>query len=223
MLDTESAKVTIAYFDPALPYSRRQEISQYSYGFSCSCAACKHSASLGTITLPPTDEAGRKQLEERLTNFALPGFTIEWPEHQLLFSLPADLSSVLHEDYLPSLSSTFRNASHDGPFETALRSGLALLALYMIVYPPRYPPSGITNFILSYITSLTEEKGLHCLELAKVLWNGTINGDVTESVGNNIRQFLRLATESLDALRTDADEGGPYAEIRALWSLLQDF
>ena len=82
-------------------------------------------------------------MELLLLKFALPELDIHWPEKQLLFLLPKELLAVLHENFLPSLSSKFSNSAHDGPFEVAFHSGLSLLALYLIMYPKNYPQIGI--------------------------------------------------------------------------------
>ena len=52
------------------------------------------------------------------------------------------LPLVLSEQYLPNLAEEFSLASHDGPFDVALKRGRTLLALYAVIYPQNYPQIG---------------------------------------------------------------------------------
>jgi hypothetical protein len=57
-------------------------------------------------------------------------------------AFPKVLYPVLHESYLMAVSQRFSNASHDGPSDIALETGLTLLALYVLIYPQNYPQIG---------------------------------------------------------------------------------
>jgi len=201
-------EITVPYFDPALPYKRRQEICQFSYGFVCDCTLCDFSKSLVPAPEPPKNEDRLDGFERSLCQFTFPNLKIGWPREPLLASLPQPLSPIFHEDYLPDLSKRFRDAAHDGPFELALTKGLALLAVYMIIYPPYYP-----------------QTGTHLLELAKTAWNMTIRGEIsdrdTADILNTSRKFLDLALQSLSILGDEGDEGsGPAEDSIALRALL---
>lgn len=93
---------------------------------------------MGRITEPPEERSElNRQFREYMETAA--------PAHTMLSgspTLPTMLGCVLHESYLPSLSETFSNASHDGPYDVALDTGESLLALYRLVYPPNYPQIG---------------------------------------------------------------------------------
>ena len=56
--------------------------------------------------------------------------------------LPQDLLPILTERFLSDLSEEFSKASHGGDFDTSKRAGLALLALYLLLYPRNYPQIG---------------------------------------------------------------------------------
>lgn len=90
-----------------------------------------------------TDTLEKNTAEQALCQFVFPDLTPCWPTRALLHSLPQELRFVLHEDFLPHVSSVFKDAAHDGHYEIALRSGLTLLATYMIIYPPLYPQTGL--------------------------------------------------------------------------------
>lgn len=66
-----------------------------------------------------------------------------WLHKQLVFALPDTVcQEALHPSFLPSLSQSFNDASHDGDSETAVRRGMLLFALYLTLYPPLYPQTG---------------------------------------------------------------------------------
>ncbi|KAI5117923.1 hypothetical protein M0805_002002 [Coniferiporia weirii] len=202
-------EITIPYFDPALPFRRRQEICQFSYGFKCVCFNCTFCRSVGSIPHPPTDIAQREEIERSLITYVFPDMCPAWSSKALLYTLPRQLTVVLHEEFLPSLSKTFRDAAHDGHYELALRSGIVLLALYIVLYPRLYP-----------------QTGAHCLELAKTAWNASIQGVKTGAFGEanllaSSRQFLSMATDSLSVLGKEGDEDeGPSMEVARLKELL---
>ena len=135
-------QITIPYFDPALPYKRRQEICQFSYNFKCSCPNCTFCEAVAPSKSEQPKATGWEDVEQPLCNYVFPEARMERPGHCLLYTLPPQLSNVLHPDFLQGLSSTFRDASHDGPYELAVRSGLTLLALYYVLYPPLFPQTG---------------------------------------------------------------------------------
>jgi hypothetical protein len=56
--------------------------------------------------------------------------------------LPAALQCVLHESYMEQLSEQFSKASHEGDYDISIRSGITLLALYLLIYPRNYPQIG---------------------------------------------------------------------------------
>ena len=134
--------MTIPYFDPALPYQRRQEISQYSYGFKCACSYCEFYESIKSAPEHVANGAEGASAEQALCQYAFPGSTLRWPPRALIYTLPQELHFVLHKDYLPQTSRVFKDAAHEGHYELALRSGVTLLAVYMALYPPLYPQTG---------------------------------------------------------------------------------
>lgn len=67
------------------------------------------------------------------------------------------LPLVLSEQYLPNLAEEFSSASHDGPFDAALRRGRVLLALYVVIYPQNYPQIG--TWCLSKHSEARPEQG----------------------------------------------------------------
>jgi SET and MYND domain-containing protein len=165
-------QVTVPYLDAALPYKRRQEICRYSYGFTCTCQSCSLSEQWDKayeINTPPEDASARAQLDSMLYHFVLQNssrsqatptpatplsslsfpYRLSWPTNQLFPHLPQALLPILHETYLPTLSSAFRTAAHDGPVEEALRTGRTLLAFYEVAYPPMYPQTG-THELLDF-------------------------------------------------------------------------
>ncbi|CAK5284187.1 unnamed protein product [Mycena citricolor] len=116
-------------------------------------------------------------------------------------TLPPELLAVLNESFVAQLAETFRNASHDGSYQTAFTSGETLLALYRLIYPENYP-----------------QIGLHLLELAKTYWNGLLVQNL-----DTRRECLGYLTEAkaiLSVLGPEGDEGGPLVEISTLESLL---
>lgn len=91
----------------------------------------------------PTDETGRTELADELRRFAgvRDAGIVSLPTSQLN-TLPVGLRCVLREDYLGGLSEEFSRASHEGDYTVALDTGLTLLALYVVIYPPNYPQIG---------------------------------------------------------------------------------
>lgn len=73
--------------------------------------------------------------------------TMDLPDTPLgLSTIPPELQDILQESFLEKICEKFRNASHDGPFEVAQETGLAVLAFYVLIYPPNYPQIGTLSF-----------------------------------------------------------------------------
>lgn len=146
--------MTIPYVDPALSFNARKDALQSRYGFICDCSWCEFAQHrLQRIPAPPPRKSAELQaLEFELRAFVFGGdaTTETLPITPDFFdTLPARLYSLLHESYLPALSEIFSDTSHDGPHDVALLSGRTLLALYLVIYPPRYPQIGERLFIPS--------------------------------------------------------------------------
>ncbi|TDL22238.1 SET domain-containing protein [Rickenella mellea] len=202
----EGEEITIPYIDPALPFHRRRQILELSYGFSCRCSSCMLSQSIRIINSP----VDFKGLETPLIDFVFSKSPEKLPEAQCLSSLPKSLHHMLHELCLPHLSATFSDHSHDGPYTTALHVGRSLLALYCVVYPPNYP-----------------QIGMHCLEMAKTAWNKYTTEEFSSDSSQrfitleNARMYLRMGEAVLSIMGPEGDiEGGPLEEISTLKPLL---
>ena len=130
-------QVCIPYIDPALMQTR-QQVFQLTYGFTCCCTSCKFLEKIGSIPI------GGPELEKPLRDFigvdnylktgSLSEKTVE--------QLPPSLYPVLNEAFMTNLSERFSKASHEGDYDEAARSGITLLALYLLVYPRNYPQIG---------------------------------------------------------------------------------
>lgn len=134
--------------DPALSFAARKETLQSRYGFACDCSLCIFSQRhLSRVPLPPPrDSEELRSLERELRTFVLGNETSfrQPPTSPEVFEgLPASLYPLLHEIYLPSIAEMFSNTSHDGPYDVALSTGQILLALYLVIYPPNYPQTGV--------------------------------------------------------------------------------
>ncbi|EJC98158.1 SET domain-containing protein [Fomitiporia mediterranea MF3/22] len=205
----QGEEITIPYFDPALPYHQRQAICRYSYGFECTCSVCMFPRCTVDAREPPSEPGERERIENMLLKYAFPDLELTWSSRALVSGLPEELHVVLHEKFLPALSETFSNASHDGPHDLALRTGLVLLALYMVIYPPRFPQAGV-----------------HCLEIAKTEWNASITAASNDTASTEYlrtaRRFLSLAMDSLNVFGREGDvEDGPFVECMTLDELLK--
>ncbi|KAI0661947.1 SET domain-containing protein [Cubamyces menziesii] len=206
-------EITIPYLDPALPYRTRREALRVNYDFECRCRLCIYQRGIEPVERP--DEPGTdssRRMEAALRTFALGfnGETVQVPTAPGLFEeTPPQLRPVFHESYLPALAELFSRTSHEGPFSDAIEAGLTLLALYVLVYPPNYP-----------------QTGMHALELAKTVWNllctATANLSETQSVAmeKQANLFLHIATSILATLGPEGDEGGPLEEIDILSQVL---
>ena len=224
--EVSDLQITLPYFDPALPYARRQEICKLTYEFECTCTSCVSRPVKSAEDLSE-DPQQLEALGLSLYSFVFPTIPLQLPNHQPLSTLPEDLWPVLHPNYLPKLSSKFRDASHDGPFDTALRLGIILLSLYTTVYPPNFPMIG-KPLLLHCDDLLTSFTGLHSLELAKVTWNSFIS--ITDISAQNqveilsrAQLFLTWAQDVLTVLGAEnGDASTPFDEIITLNNLLKN-
>ncbi|KAJ7095858.1 hypothetical protein B0H15DRAFT_75602 [Mycena belliarum] len=204
---SEGEELCLPYLDPALLQSR-QQIFQLSYGFECRCDSCLFLEKIGPIPKPPDDQVERDKLALDLMQFmqATPydGLTLS----TCSIPFPSDLRPVFHESFIAHVAEKFRNASHDGLYSTALNSGLILLALYRLIYPPNYP-----------------QIGMHLLELAKTSWNTTVLEDpaslAADRAKRESRAYLDEAKAVLQTLGPEGDLDGPLVEIDTLEQLLR--
>ncbi|KAH9891581.1 SET domain-containing protein [Cubamyces lactineus] len=211
----EGDEITIPYLDPALPYQTRREALRVNYDFECRCRLCTFQGGIEPVERPHepgTD--GSRRMEAALRTFALgsDGETVQVPTVPGLFEeTPTQLRPVFHESYLPALAELFSKTSHEGPFSDAIEAGLTLLALYVLVYPPNYP-----------------QTGMHALELAKTAWNllctatANLSETQTAAIEKQAKLFLRIATSILATLGPEGDEGGPLEEIGILSQVLSE-
>ncbi|KAJ7780697.1 SET domain-containing protein [Mycena maculata] len=211
-------EICLPYLDPALLQSR-QQIFQLSYGFECRCNSCLFFDKVGPIPTPPADPAQKEDLVRQLIQFKIT------PYNGLALAtspdpFPSELLPVFHESFITSLAETFRNASHDGEYSTAMTSGAALLALYRLIYPPNYPQIGVHSpgrrWILPDARFLA---GMHLLELAKTAWNSTVSEDNNASI-ETATQHLNEAKVVLGIFGSEGDADGPLVEISTLDTLL---
>ena len=91
----------------------------------------------------PDDEVELSSLEDQLnslinigsiSDLKLPNPSIE--------DTPSHLYCLLRESYMTKLSEIFSEASHDVKYDIALKSGMTLLSLYLLIYPVNYPQIG---------------------------------------------------------------------------------
>ncbi|KAJ6508777.1 hypothetical protein C8R45DRAFT_968677 [Mycena sanguinolenta] len=199
-------EICLPYLDPALIQSR-QQMFQLTYGFQCRCPSCLFFENMGPIPDPPADNDKRDDLARNLMQFvaATPhnGLTLTTDD----LSFPSDLRPVFHESFVAYVAQTFRDASHDGPYATAISSGRTLLALYRLIYPLNYP-----------------QIGMHLLELAKTSWNRIVSENIDLMAERAAKQecqvYLQGAKDVLQILGPEGDEDGPLVEINTLESLL---
>ena len=156
----------------------------------------------------PTGETDRTGLAGELRQFAgVRDAGIASLPTPRLEHLPVGLRCVLREDYLSSLSEEFSRASHEGDHAVALDTGLTLLALYVVLYPPNYP-----------------QIGMHLLELTKTGWNAQFSADMMEDERKLAKQrlgrFLNMSKRILTTYGLEGDEGGPLSEIEVLENIL---
>ncbi len=110
---------------------------------------------MGLLPEPPGDEEGVTKLGKALQLYigleddvgpSLPCKTFD--------SLPEWLLPVLQESYTTSLSEIFSRTSHEGDYPRANKTGMMLLALYLLIYPKNYPQIG--EFIFYFSTNLDD-------------------------------------------------------------------
>ncbi|KAG8951727.1 hypothetical protein FRC04_005748 [Tulasnella sp. 424] len=212
-------EITISYIDPASPLSSRQAALRRTYGFECTCGRCDMKVSIPSQhALPPQHELAKPKTA-----------LCEWvfSDHPpALSSVAASLLPVtnltvkdvhpalldlMNDYYLPALSSRFSDLAHspNPRSDSAVATGLTLLAMYFVIYP-RYHPL----------------IGLHCLELAKVVWNvGIISPAEEASCQSMASKLLDLARSimqvSLPSNGIEGEDGSsPWKELQTMETLL---
>ncbi|KAL4075138.1 hypothetical protein V8B97DRAFT_1867380 [Scleroderma yunnanense] len=208
-------EICITYVDPAL-LETRQKMFQITYGFTCTCASCRGLDSLITPR-PSIDLEDTSAHCAALCRYVFPVVTLDNPTIHLptippdFSSIPPQIRNILQESFLTKICELFRNASHDGPLEVAQQTGLAVLAFYVLIYPPNYP-----------------QIGMHTLEMAKTAWNAIITsesaGSLSETLRTGLLKQVRACLDSsrriLDMIGSEGDAGGPLTEIEVLSGLL---
>ncbi|KAF9228438.1 SET domain-containing protein [Gyrodon lividus] len=204
-------EICIPYVDPAL-LETRQQMFQLTYGFTCICPSC---TALNRINIPQPAPDGKElaSLGTALYQFLFLVSTpdaIKLPRAPIhLETVPSELLCLFRESCLTKLCESFSTFSHDGPFESALEVGLAVLAFYIVIYPCNYP-----------------QIGFHLLEMAKTAWNAIATSEQPDPSDKRInlltqaRAYLRLSNQILDVIGPEGDIGGPSTEIQALDRLL---
>ncbi|TFY65665.1 hypothetical protein EVG20_g5424 [Dentipellis fragilis] len=206
-------EVAIPYLDPALPLEDRQRDLRTSYGFGCRCALCTFQEQIdipdGSANSESLIKATRHLHEYTGCDLAhMPAVLESLRDYS---DIPEDLWPFFDRSVIPALSEPFSQASHEGSYDVALRTGHTLLAVYMLVYPPNYP-----------------QTGLHALEVAKTAWNAFVSQDNNEDetarrrLLDNLRWYLAVAREIIEVLGPEGDEGGPWEEIGLLNSLVDE-
>lgn len=138
------------YLDPAQPYHVRQASLKATYGFECRCARCLLDKSR-ISSIPPAPENSSEYLRlyptliahvfgQAATTTLLEQLST-LPE-KCYSPLPTELYLLLNDTHLPFLSARFRDASHDHVTIIARETGIALLAIYLTIYPVAYPVVG---------------------------------------------------------------------------------
>lgn len=216
--------------DPALLQSRRQ-ICELSYGFRCACSSCSFLDSLGGIPDLPADPGVLSDLERDLRIFVgvNPSHVLDALPTRGIEGMPRSLLCLLSEQYLESLSKSFTESSHDGPYRLALDTGSTLLALYMVIYPTNYPQIGKSSQSQLRDSDLMPIPGMHSLELAKTAWNAVMTGSESPSGTRTseekalillARSYLSMSSRILGVFGREGDDAGPLQEIQVLRELL---
>lgn len=208
-------EICIPYVDPALMESR-QQIFEFTYGFSCTCPSCNFISTLGSIPSLPDSEATLAELDSTLQSFCFPSGDAD--DRTLLVGLtlpdlPENLHPVLRESYLLRLTDAFSRSSHEGSYHVALDVGLTVLAVYLLIYPENYP-----------------QIGMHLLEMAKTAWNAVIATEhdhvhdtlTKTSLLKRARVYRNLASKILEVFGSEGDPAGPLEELAALKKLLHE-
>jgi SET and MYND domain-containing protein len=99
---------------------------------------------------PPSDTGF---IEDSLAALVFASSTLVVPNegHLTLGALPSSLGCIRHEEFMKNLSKRFENETHDGPYDTAWRTGRALLASCLLQYPKNYPLTGQIMHTFSFI------------------------------------------------------------------------
>ncbi|KAF8908335.1 hypothetical protein CPB85DRAFT_1376403 [Mucidula mucida] len=202
----EGEEIFITYMDPAL-IQKRIETLGYTYGFLCDCLSCKYFQSFGNWDMQAIPHPPRNFSPMLITlKEFMPCTSLE------LFSgkrmLPETLRFVFNEDFLTSMTKSFSDQSHDGPFPRALVTGEIVLWVYKLIYPENYP-----------------QIGMHLLELAKTAWNAMMTSDedsqqvevlMNQRPVDVFRNYLEAARKNLMVIGEEGDQGGPLEEIQIL-------
>jgi hypothetical protein len=209
----------------------RQKIFEYTYGFHCECDSCRWIGGLDSIPSYPERKEDVERIGERLRAHVriedlIHSGSLSVPSR----SIPSELTCVLGESYMTSLSGNFSKYSHEGQYDSALDAGITLTALYLLVYPRNYPQIGKhTSCTFSApLHPMIWVSGLHLLEVAKVAWNAyassTAHADSSRmiEIRSRAEEMLSLARQTLSILGEEGDEDGPFKEIEVLQSLLKD-
>lgn len=208
-------EICIPYVDPAL-MEFRQQIFEFTYGFSCTCSSCNFISTLGSIPSLPDSEAALAELDSNLQSFCFPSGDAD--DRTLLLGLtlpdlPENLHPVLRESYLLRLTDAFSRSSHEGSYHIALDVGLTVLAVYLLIYPENYP-----------------QIGMHLLEMAKTAWNAVIaterddahDAPTKTSLLKRARVYRNFASNILEVFGSEGDPEGPLEELAALKKLLHE-
>jgi len=189
------------------------QIFELTYGFRCTCPSCIYFEGVGNLPDTPEDPTKLAQLQNLLREFVFPtgiypakGLTL--PSETNYQRIPNLLLPVFHESYLAGLSETFSRASHEGNSDEALEAGVALLALYVLIYPVNYP-----------------QIGMHLFEMAKTAWNALVineNECAEEPLRNKAQCFLASGRDILEIFGHEGDDGGPLKEMETLQNLLDE-
>ncbi|KAF8340702.1 uncharacterized protein EI90DRAFT_3036532 [Cantharellus anzutake] len=145
-------EITVTYIDPAHPYDVRKKALDSTYGFECHCRKCQSDKELlPSISVPPSSDAivslYPTLIRHVIPSLELTGTSEALPEVDPI--LPPHLLTLLSPSHLPYLSEAFSKAAHsETPKEETHGLGLALLAMYFVIYPPYYPLIG-RSFALS--------------------------------------------------------------------------
>jgi len=204
---SEGEEISIPYLDPAISYPERQSQLKEIYGFDCSCKLCTVQS---PMDIHPVAAPGVLSLVDSLKTalhqFAFgEGITADFqlPEEPLCVKLPNNLQPLMDASVLAVLTTRFSLASDEGPIEVAMITGKTILAIYLCIYPARYPLIGF-----------------HVLEMAKVAWNECMRENGLENLGT-AKIYLGIARQILDVYGREGDSGGPLDEADTLLGLIQ--
>ncbi len=142
-------EICIPYVDPAL-FETRSKILQISYGFKCGCSSCRFLDSISPLPEIPTNP-DISRLTNDLRDFAGIYFGLNALPTPVIENMPRAVQYVLREDFITMVSEKFSEASHEGNYGVAIDTGLTLLALYVVIYPPNYPQIGESSLEYLFI------------------------------------------------------------------------